>query len=313
MSRVFFSLARWPLGVLYPLGSALGWLAYALSPSYRRRLAAHACQAGLSRRQRWQAVGHAGKMVAELPRLWGRPRDAALGERVRWVHPEVVDTALAEGRGLLLLTPHLGCFEIAAQAYAERYGAHKPITALYRPAKQAWLAQVMAHARNRPGMLASPATLSGVRQMLRALKKGETVGLLPDQVPPEGMGAWAPFFGRSAYTMTMAAKLVAQTGAAVVLLRGERLGLARRWREGIDYVVHAQRVPPEVEAVLRAGDPAQSAAGINRLMEDLIMQCPEQYLWAYNRYKGPRAEILTSASASASATSAAPERQDAAR
>ena len=309
MSRVFFSLARWPLGVLYPLGSALGWLAYALSPSYRRRLAAHASQAGLSPRQRWQAVGHAGKMVAELPRLWGRPRDAALGERVRWVHPEVVDTALAEGRGLLLLTPHLGCFEIAAQAYAERYGAHKPITALYRPAKQAWLAQVMAHARNRPGMLASPATLSGVRQMLRALKKGETVGLLPDQVPPEGMGAWAPFFGRSAYTMTMAAKLVAQTGAAVVLLRGERLSLARRWREGIDYVVHAQRVPSEVEAVLRAGDPAQSAAAINRLMEDLIMQCPEQYLWAYNRYKGPRAEILTSASA----TSAAPERQDAAR
>ncbi|RZL08464.1 MAG: lysophospholipid acyltransferase family protein [Rubrivivax sp.] len=312
MSRVFFSLARWPLGLLYPLGSVLGWLAYALSPSYRRRLAAHARQAGLSRLQRWQAVGHAGRMVAELPRLWGRPRDAALGHRVRWVHPEVVDTALAEGRGLLLLTPHLGCFEIAAQAYAERYGAHRPITALYRPAKQAWLAQVMAHARNRPGMLASPATLSGVRQMLRALKKGETVGLLPDQVPPEGMGAWAPFFGRSAYTMTMAAKLVAQTGAAVVLLRGERLSLARRWRLRADYVVHAQRVPPQVEAVLQAGDPAQSAAAINRLMEDLIMQCPEQYLWAYNRYKGPRAEILTSAPPSATA-SAAPTRQDAAR
>jgi KDO2-lipid IV(A) lauroyltransferase len=224
------------------------------------------------------------------------------------VRPEVVDTALAEGRGLLLLTPHLGCFEIAAQAYAERYGAHKPITALYRPAKQAWLAQVMAHARNRPGMLASPATLSGVRQMLRALKKGETVGLLPDQVPPEGMGAWAPFFGRSAYTMTMAAKLVAQTDAAVVLLRGERLSLARRWRLRADYVVHAERVPPEVEAVLQAGDPAQSAAAINRLMEDLIMQCPEQYLWAYNRYKGPRAEILTSAPGTAA--SAAPTRQD---
>ena len=295
MSRLFFSLSRWPLGVLYPLGSALGWLAYGLSPSYRRRLKAHAAQAGLGLWQRWQAVGHAGKMVAELPRLWGRPRDAALGTRVRWVHPEVVDTALAEGRGLLLLTPHLGCFEIAAQAYAERCGAAKPITALYRPAKQAWLARVMEHARNRPGMLASPATLSGVRQMLRALKKGETVGLLPDQVPPEGMGAWAPFFGRPAYTMTMAAKLVAQTGAAVVLLRGERLGLARRWRLGADYVVHAHRVPADTEALLARGDPAQSAAAINQLMETLIMQCPEQYLWGYNRYKGPRAEILTSA------------------
>ncbi|HIV70725.1 MAG TPA: lysophospholipid acyltransferase family protein [Candidatus Aquabacterium excrementipullorum] len=302
MSRVFFALARWPLGVLHPLGSLMGWLAYALSPTYRRRLAAHATQAGLSRRQRWQAVAHAGKMVAEVPRLWGRPRDEALGARVAWRHPEVVDAALAEGRGLLLLTPHLGCFEIVAQAYAERHGTSKPITALYRPAKQAWLAEVMVHARNRPGMQASPATLSGVRQMLRALKKGETVGLLPDQVPPEGMGAWAPFFGRPAYTMTMAAKLVAQTNCAVILLRGERLGWARRRHLNADYVVHAQRVSPDVEALLASGgDPAQSSAAINRLMEDMIMQSPEQYLWGYNRYKGPRAEILTSADAKGSA------------
>ncbi|MFY9476523.1 MAG: lysophospholipid acyltransferase family protein, partial [Aquabacterium sp.] len=233
--------------------------------------------------------------------LWGRPRDEALGARVAWRHPEVVDQALAEGRGLLLLTPHLGCFEVTAQAYAERCGASKPITALYRPAKQAWLAELMVNARNRPGMQASPATLSGVRQMLRALKKGETVGLLPDQVPPEGMGAWAPFFGRPAYTMTMAAKLVAQTGCAVVLLRGERLGWRRRHRLGIDYIVHAERVSTEVESLLAAGgDPAQSSAAINRLMEHMIMQCPEQYLWGYNRYKGPRAEILTSANAKGS-------------
>jgi len=146
-------------------------------------------------------------------------------------------------------------------------------------------------------MLTSPATLSGVRNMLRALKKGDTVGLLPDQVPPEGMGAWAPFFGRSAYTMTMAAKLVAQTGCAVVLLRGERLGFAQRRRLGCEYIVHAARVSAEIEAVLAAGDAAESAAAVNRLMEDLIMQAPEQYLWGYNRYKAPRAEILTSTEA----------------
>jgi KDO2-lipid IV(A) lauroyltransferase len=298
MSRVFFALARWPLGVLHPIGSLMGWLAYVLSPTYRRRLAAHASAAGLSRRQRWQAVGHAGKMVAEVPRLWGRPRDQFLGASVAWTTPEAIDQAVAEGHGVIILTPHLGCFEVVAQAYAERHGADKPITALYRPAKQAWLAEVMVHARNRPGMQASPATLSGVRQMLRALKKGETVGLLPDQVPPEGMGAWAPFFGRPAYTMTMAAKLVAQTGAAVVMLRGERLGWRQRHRLGVDYIVHAERVSAEVESLLAAGgDPAQSSAAINRLMEHMIMQCPEQYLWGYNRYKGPRAEILTSADA----------------
>jgi KDO2-lipid IV(A) lauroyltransferase len=287
-------LSHWPLGLLHPLGAAMGWLAYLGSPSYRRRLKAHTDAVGLSRGQRWAAVGHAGKMVGELPLMWGRPREEAFGERVQWRHPEVVAQALAEGKGLLLLTPHLGCFEVTAQAYAERFGAQQPITALYRPAKQAWLAEVMKDSRNRPGMLTSPATLGGVRQMLRALKSGQTVGLLPDQVPPEGMGAWAPFFGRPAYTMTMAAKLVAQTRCAVVLLRGERLGWLARRRQGCSYVVHASRVAPQTEALLAAGDAAESAAAINRLMEDLIMQAPEQYLWGYNRYKGPRADILTS-------------------
>jgi KDO2-lipid IV(A) lauroyltransferase len=296
MPRLFALLAHCPLAVLHPLGCLLGWLAYGLSPSYRRRLTLHARQAGLTSWQRWQAVGHAGKMVGEVPRLWGRPRDQALGNAVQWRHPECVAQAISEGRGIVLLTPHLGCFEITAQAYAERFGATKPITALYRPAKQAWLAELMKGARNRPGMLTSPATLSGVRAMLRALKKGETVGILPDQVPPEGMGVWAPFFGRSAYTMTMAAKLVAQTGCAVIMLRGERLGVLARLRQGCDYIVHASRAPADVEQVLAGGDAALSAAAVNRLMEAMIMQAPEQYLWGYNRYKAPRAEILTSAS-----------------
>lgn len=297
MARLFFMLARWPLAVLHPLGTLMGWLAYALSPSYRRRLVAHTRAAGLAAHERWQAVGHAGKMVGELPRLWGRARHQPLGDSVAWRHAKVVSDALAEGRGLLLLTPHLGCFEITAQAYADRFGQTKPITALYRPAKQAWLAEMMRESRNRPGMLTSPATLGGVRQMLRALKKGETVGLLPDQVPPEGMGVWAPFFGRPAYTMTMAAKLVAQTGCAVVLLRGERLGWAQRLRQGCDYVVHAARVPADLEGMLAAGDAAESAAAINRLMEDLIMQAPEQYLWGYNRYKAPRQDHAPTAPA----------------
>lgn len=289
-------LSRWPLAVLHPIGSLLGWLAYLLSPSYRKRLRAHTQAVGMGTWQRWSAVAHAGKMVGELPRLWGRPREQVLGQSVQWANAEAVSQALAEGRGLLLLTPHLGCFEITAQAYAEHFGSLKPITALYRPAKQAWLAEMMRESRNRPGMNTSPATLSGVRQMLRALKKGETVGLLPDQVPPEGMGVWTNFFGRSAYTMTMAAKLVAQTGCAVVLLRGERLGPVARLQKGCDYIVHATRVAPDIEQILASGDAAQSAAAVNRLMEDMIMQAPEQYLWGYNRYKQPRSEILTSAS-----------------
>jgi KDO2-lipid IV(A) lauroyltransferase len=301
MRRLFTLFSRAPLWLLHPTGWLMGWLAYLLSPSYRRRLALHTRQAGLSRRQRWQAVGQAGKMVAEVPRLWGRPHEKALGSSVQWRQVEQLDQAVAEGKGLLVLTGHLGCFEMVAQAYAERHGTSQPMTALYRPAKQAALADLMVHARNRPGMVSSPATLAGVRQMLRALKSGHTVGVLPDQVPPEGMGEWAPFFGRPAYTMTMAAKLMAQTGCAAVVITGERLSWLQRLRQGCDYVVHARRVPPEVESLLRQGDAAQSAAAINRLMEEQIMQCPTQYLWGYNRYKGPRAEILTSAKGSSAA------------
>jgi KDO2-lipid IV(A) lauroyltransferase len=297
MLRFFAFLSAWPLSVLHPIGSLMGWLAYLLSPSYRQRLKAHTQAVGMGVWQRWSAVAHAGKMVGELPRVWGRPREQALGKSVQWANAEAVSQALTEGRGLLVLTPHLGCFEITAQAYAEHFGSLKPITALYRPAKQAWLAEMMRQSRNRPGMNTSPATLSGVRQMLRALKKGETVGVLPDQVPPEGMGVWTDFFGRNAYTMTMAAKLVAQTGCAVVLLRGERLGLIQRLQRGCDYIVHATRVPPDIEHILASGDAAQSSAAVNRLMEQMIMQAPEQYLWGYNRYKQPRREILTSAPA----------------
>lgn len=297
LTRVFNAVRHWPLGLLYPLGTAAGWLAYGVSPSYRARLRLHTQQAGLNLWQRWAAIGQAGKMAAELPRVWGRAHEALLGSRVIWMgnSAQTTQAALAEGKGMVLLTPHLGCFEMVAQAYAERFGSQQPINALYRPAKQAWLADITVAARKRPGMVASPATLSGVRQLLRALKRGETVGLLPDQVPPDGLGVWAPFFGQPAYTMTMAAKLAAQTGAAVTLFRCERLGWLTRHRLQADYRLYAYRVPSDIEAVLHGSDVEAGTVAINRLMEDLIMQCPEQYLWAYNRYKQPRSEMHTSA------------------
>ncbi len=294
MSRLFFLLARWPLGLLHPLGAALGWITYALSPSYRHRLKAHTDQVGLSRAQRWSSVAHAGRMVAELPRLWARPAGVRLGDRVRWTHPEVVDQALAKGKGVVLLSAHQGCFEICAQAYAERFGAQQPITALYRPAKQAWLARILEHARNREHLHTAPATLTGVRQLLRALKSGQTLGMLPDQVPPEGLGVWAPFFGKPAYTMTMVTKLAYQTGATMVWLRGERLGFWQRHKVGADFIVHAQAPGAALVEAVRLGDPAQSAIALNREMEAMVMQCPQQYLWGYNRYKQPKADMLTS-------------------
>jgi KDO2-lipid IV(A) lauroyltransferase len=287
MLTVLHWLSRRSLGFLHRVGVALGWAGYALSASYRRRLCDNAALAGIGPAERRAAVAHAGRMVAEMPRLWLRPAALPLAPAAQWQHAELIAQALAAGRGLVLLTPHLGTFEVIAQAYAERFGAAQPLTALYRPARQPWLRELETTARNRPGLLTAPATLAGVRQMIRALRQGQTVGLLPDQVPPLGMGVWAPFFGQPAYTMTLAAKLAAQTGAPILLTIGERLPNAAGWRIRVFE-------PPEPlpEAAAFAGDEAahqtECAAVMNRAMEFLIWQCPAQYLWGYNRYKVPR-------------------------
>jgi KDO2-lipid IV(A) lauroyltransferase len=282
MQRLFRWLSRQPLWLLHAVGAWAGWISYAVSGTYRRRFRANTQGAGVSRAEARRAVAEAGRMVLEIPTLWLRPADRPLGNRVRLEGQALVDAAHAQGKGLLLLTPHLGCFEICAQAYAEHFSArYGPITVLFRPARQAWLREVMEGARTRPGLATAPASLAGVRQMIRALRRGESVGLLPDQVPPEGMGVWAPFFGRPAYTMTLAARLAQQTGATVLLIWGERLPL------GAGYTVRfsplGEALPTDVEAQ------AESAAVINRAMERLILQCPQQYLWGYHRYKTPRA------------------------
>ena len=278
-------LSRWSLSTLHACGTGLGWLAYALSSTYRQRLDAHAALAGLSNTQRRQAVAEAGRLVAELPWLWLRPVNRPLGAAVQWQGDDLIASALDEGRGLVLLTPHLGCFEVCAQAIAERFGDRTQLTAMYRPARQAWLRTLEETARARPGLATAPAALSGVRQMIRALRKGEAVGLLPDQVPPEGMGVWAPFYGRPAYTMTLGARLVQQTGAALLMIWAERLP------HGRGYALRVCR-PVQPLPTVAADDEALQVAcatAVNAEMERLIAQCPGQYLWGYHRYKQPRA------------------------
>jgi len=269
----FFSIL--PLWLLHALGFAMGWVAFLGSPTYRRRFIENAARAGYRFAQVRAAVAHAGRMVAELPRLWlgATPPYRLVGEAC-------VEQAYAAGRGIVFLTPHLGCFELSAQAVAQRWSATRgPITVLYRPARQPWLAKVMETARNRPGMQAVPTTLAGVRQMIKALRRGEAVGLLPDQVPPERQGLWAPFFGQEAYTMTLAVRLAQQTGATVLLVRSERLA----WGRG--YVVYLEPLPVPLADTLEA-----AVLQINQAMEHVIRQCPRQYLWGYARYKQPRPE-----------------------
>ena len=260
-------------------GWVIGWLAFLGSGVYRRRFLDNARRAGFGLADMWPAVGHAGKLIAELPRLWlGAPVPTML------LGFEHIDAALAAGKGIVALTPHLGCFEVAAQAYAQRYAAAgRPMTVLYRPPRKAWLARLMEGARERPGLLTAPTTLGGVKSMLKALKKGDAVGLLPDQVPPDGMGVWAPFFGQPAYTMTLSARLVQPTGACILLASCERLS----WGRG--FVVRYEPWPATLGALPAAPDLA--AAQVNTAMQGLIARYPAQYLWGYARYKAPRHEV----------------------
>ena len=166
---------------------------------------------------------------------------------------------------------------------------------MYRPARQAWLRELEQSSRHRPGLATAPAALAGVRQMIRALRRGEIVGVLPDQVPPDGMGVWAPFFGQTAYTMTLAHRLVQQTACAMLCIWAERLP------RGAGYLLQVSAPTAHWPAPVggAAGDDAAwqvaCATLVNAEMERLIRQCPGQYLWGYNRYKQPRPQASEAA------------------
>ena len=274
---IFQLLARCPLWFLQACGSVLGVCIWLGSPRHRAHIRNNGRLLPLTRYQKWLTVLHAGQMVAELPRLW-------LGKPVPFEGSGVdfLSAAVKRHDKICLLTPHMGCFEMCAQSYAQTFasptlGEHaKPITVLYRPARKPAL-QTLVHAgRERDGMFAAPASLAGVKQLIKALKRGETVGLLPDQVPPEGMGVWVPFLGQPAYTMTLAARL-AQEADTVLLMWGERLPWGRGFR------IHVRRPPSALPA-----DLTEAAATLNTWVAQLIAECPEQYLWGYDRFKGPK-------------------------
>ena len=274
----FFSV--WPLAALQSLGTGLGWLVWALSPSYRARFRSNVAQAGLPFEAARPAIAEAGRFVAEVPRLWLRPQNESCLGNIALEGQLHADEAFARRKGVIFFGSHAGCFEIGPQALAELYG---PITAIYRPARKDWLARLQRIARDRPRLSMVPAGLSGIRLMLRALKNGQAVGLLADQVPPQGQGIWAPFFGKPAYTMTLAARLALQSGAVLLPVSCERLP------NGTGYVLKVWPAVPGLER-LAPSDLLAAVTLINQSLERLILSLPGQYLWGYGRYKKPRSD-----------------------
>ena len=245
---------------------------YGISPTYRRNLNANLALAGYTdARMRRAAIASAGRMLTETPAIWLRPQQEVAGLVREVIGMDAVQAMRDQGKALLFLTPHMGCFEVAAQYAAQ----HVPITVLYRAPKMAWLEPLMREGRGRGDVRLVPADFTGVRELFAALKRREAAGFLPDQVPGVGEGEWADFFGKPAYTATLAPKLARRSDVACFLAYAKRLPRAA----GYAIVLRPFAEPIAGESEVRR---------LNRALEALVRECPEQYLWGYNRYKAPR-------------------------
>lgn len=272
LSIIFKPLSYLPLRVLHCLGAGLGYLLFYCMPQDKKRalenivqsqLAVNTAAIGRIARQSFLELG---KAIVETPMIWQK-KETELLPLVRQVHHwSVVKDALQLGKGIIFLTPHLGCFEITSIYY----GSKHPITVLYRPPKIKSLESLILQGRTRKGVTLAEANASGVRKLMQALKKGEAIGILPDQIPAAGEGEWADFFGKPAYTMILASKLAEKTGATVIMAYGERLA------NGEGYEIHLTQLENSAIA---------TPALLNKAIEQQVAQKPTQYLWRYNRYK----------------------------
>ena len=272
-------MARLPLSILHRIGVLLGWAGYLLSGKYAARLRENLQNFSADRplselRPILRAsIGETGKAIAELPWIWRRSVTEVLSNVRNCYGREYFDEARKVGKGLIVLTPHLGCFEIIGLYVA----AEMPMTCMYSTPKRTWMDEVIRNGRQRGQMFLARADIGGVRTLLKALKRGEAIGLLPDQVPSHGDGEWTEFFGRPAYTMTLAGRLLEASGARVLLSYVVR----RPGGDGYDIHFAPLDIQPDVTIALQ----------INIALEKIIRTCPEQYLWSYNRYKAPAGSL----------------------
>jgi len=277
--RALFALfSLLPLRAAHAVGSAIGTLFW-LIPNRRRRTAetnlklcfpekTEAERAALVR----EGLREYAKGFAELGVLWTCDAD-----RLRRVVPEVVgedavQKAIAAGKGVIFAGPHTGAWELAG-LYVSMLA---PMSTMFRPPPMAQLGDAMRRARERFGARLVPADASGVRALLKALSRGESIGILPDQVPADMSGAvFAPFFGQPAATMVLLSRLAAKSGAAVFF------GIAVRLPRGRGFRLHLLPAPPEVAS----DDNIVAATAVNAMVEQGVRLAPAQYQWIYKRFR----------------------------
>ncbi len=277
-ARVFFQiLSLLPLPVAHKMGTAIGTIAYTLPNSLKSPLQKNVdlCFSDLTESERAtlrkKSFIEMSKSLTEGGALftWDSQRILNLVKQVSG--EEHLRKAFEKGKGVILALPHLGCWEMMSVYCPQHY----PFTALYRPLRLTGLDPFVKKARERFGSNLVPTNASGIRALYKALANNEMVAILPDQDPGKEGSVFAPFCGIQASTMTLVPRLIEKTGATLVY------GYARRLPNGEGY--HIQFLP-ETEDFSNLE--LQAAASlVNQGVERCVRQLPEQYLWAYKRFK----------------------------
>lgn len=273
----FHVLALLPLGASRALGSALALLLWHGGSRMRRTTLINLalCLPELDEAARIQlarrSLQHTMQTLTETGAVWLWPGERSL-QLIREIEGrELLEHAKAKGKGVIVLAPHLGNWEMVG-LYLNACGLG-PSYQLYQPPDDPELDALILKARSRMGATMVATDNKGVAELLRALRAGHIVGILPDQVPTGAGGEHVPFFGHPALTMTLLTRLQQKTGATVVAAFAERIagGFRLRLREP-DPAVHA-------------ADPQEALAAMNRSVEALVKLAPEQYQWEYKRFR----------------------------
>ncbi|MEZ5581636.1 MAG: lysophospholipid acyltransferase family protein [Candidatus Competibacteraceae bacterium] len=268
--------ACFPLPVVHAFGTFIGWLLSWIPNKSQRIATANIArclpewsQAERNRLLRRNLV-ETGKIMLELGPLWLWEAQRVLGLIQAVTGEEAWQAALAERRGGIAITPHLGAWEVSGLYVSSRY----PTTILYRPSRLG-IDDLICAARERAGGRTVATDSAGVRALYKALQAAEVLGILPDQDPGREAGIFAPFFGQPAHTMVLLSRLAMKYRCPVCLVCAERLPRGRGYRLRFDLL------PDTVsEGPLEA-----SVTAVNAAVEQAVRRRPEQYLWVYKRFK----------------------------
>ena len=276
-TRLLTGLSRLPLPLVHGLGWLLGHV-YLLFPSRDRRVTWVNLGIAFPDLTVWQRVQlmrrffvELGKTACELGWMWVATPEKLFSQIKQVKGLQLMEAAVAEGKGVLLLTPHFGAWELAGLFWASTQG----MASLYQPSDYPEIEDFVRSARQRTGAKLVPTDMSGVRALLSTLKHNQIAGMLPDQDPGDNGGEYVPFFGLPAYTMILAGRLASKSQAPMLFTWCERLP----WGQG--YCLH---VLPASEAITSA-DSIASAQAMNADIARYVATCPEQYIWNYKRWK----------------------------